>query len=406
MTDPSADPPTDLDVVDDVGGSEADHTLDADLSRLLRETTSRAGGTAAPRDLAAVKERGLRRRRRTRVRRAAAAAAAAVVVVAVVSVEVHDGGRTTTVSGTTAPVPLLPDAVVLPPDVERQLQALPDTAGRLTRGANLGYLDGPVTRWADVVECSAAQRQAGILIPALRGMDASGFTEVCASNARAEDAGEEFSVTASGARPTLYRFYLPQGVDLGQVTPGSAAAMGVSWTSITPLTEQEAAEGHEREGLPREDATSVARPQGDRAVVSPVLWSRGTEVSWTEQTGAGTFAAGATVAADPVTAVRATFDPHPCDSGFSITPARASGGALTARGALQDWLEGDDAADRPPQTGGQGAPRMGWVVVEEREDQRTFAAGDWRVTAHELSWSSWRVTGQGCASPSDPAPPA
>ncbi|PWJ54438.1 hypothetical protein SAMN06264364_107134 [Quadrisphaera granulorum] len=171
------------------------------------------------------------------------------------------------------------------------------------------------------------------------------------------------------------------------------------------MTEQEATDAVAEQSSPRQDATAVARPQGDTAVVSRDRWSDATGVFWKVHTGSGSFAAGATVASDPVTAVRATFDPHPCDTSFIIDMVGPSGGALTARRGLQAWLDGD-GDELPAEASGQGAPRTGWVVVEDLDDKVTFGSADWRVTVREMRFASWMVTEQSCATPYDPPLPS
>lgn len=400
------DRPTDLDVVvDDVGGTDADRALDAELSRRLQSTAGASGTDDLAGVLSAVKERGLRRRRRSRARRTALAAAA-VVVVAAAGVVVHERTTPPPLRPATGTVlPLRPDAPALAPADQQRLESLQLPQSRLARGEDLGYWNTPISAWAAPVDCAEAAVRWGLEIPVLPGLDTEPYRQVCATDDQQAFTEGSFAAGPTGAVSSLYRFYLPRGTDLSRVTRATAAAAGVSWTRIAPVSDQQPVTPRESAADVAAGTTTVSRTRGDLALVTRGF--RGdTGVSWSERDGDASFSASAEIAADPVAAVRATLDPHPCDGAFSISLGASSGGALTAKGALQSWLDGDDADGYPAGAGPQGAPPSGWVLVEDRDAQKTFASGDWRVRVYGDLPGTWWVNGKGCAEPDVLPPPA
>lgn len=294
----------DLDVVADPTASARDRADDAALGVLVRTRLQALELPPSRVDVTATTRRGAdlgaRARRRTAWAAVGAVAAAAAVVAVVVLGGGHSGpaerGDTdasvaTDEGGGTTAVPLRAGVPDLPPDEVTRLEALQDAG--YTGATFWGSIASSVTPAA----CSTTESEIGHIpsAAALDGLATSALQQQCAT---ADVGGARF----------LYRFYLPQGVSLDDVTFGDATDHGVSWTQ----TQVDGSADH----VATEDA-----PDSPGGGVTTVVWRQSsasvhrygptrTEVTWTEpdawanQDGTHPVTVRAVVAADPVLAVR------------------------------------------------------------------------------------------------------
>ncbi|TNM59801.1 hypothetical protein FHN55_20095 [Streptomyces sp. NP160] len=283
-----------------------------------------------------------------------AAAAAAAVVVALVlsggrspSVERHgtvasDGG-----SGAAA-VPLRDGVPALPQDEVTRLRALQN---RVPHAPPTSW-SVPFSSWTTPVDCDDHARLQ--TVPAvLDGLDTRGLRQQCAT---AAVVGEP----AGGADPQvaelLYRFYLPDGVELDDVGLVDATDRGVSWT-VVDLAEP--AQAIEPVDSPDDQAGGVTTVRWDDALAAVQRWGpERTDLTWVDpyarwsnQANLTAATVHAVVAADPVTAVLAAVGfvnqggiriVRGDDGSLLLVPSSDPMGAMQAlnHGTLARTLEG------------------------------------------------------------------
>lgn len=299
----------DLDHADDPHASPADRALDVRLARLVSD---RLAGLELPPsrvDLDAVRRRAATARARRRQRTAwmvAAAAAVAVVVAAVGAGLLPQPGTgdrspaTSTAPGSGA-VPLRADLPDLPADEVARLGALrPPGPGLAAQSLQpLQPLHSTTT-----VDCDSAEMDLGVRPAVLDGLDASGMRQECAL------------LDASRIEPDrwLYRFYLPPGVELGDLDAAGATAAGISWTQVRLDQAAQAITSLDRPDEPSGGLTTVRWGARDPALASVRRTGpTSTEITWVEPhgrwgvTGSADVVVRAVVAAEPVRAVRAAI---------------------------------------------------------------------------------------------------
>ncbi|PWJ54563.1 hypothetical protein SAMN06264364_1065 [Quadrisphaera granulorum] len=318
----------DLDFVDDPDATEHDRALDAQLSRLVTDRLLAVELPPTRVDLEAAKRRVDAARPRARRRRAwvftgaAAAAAAAVVVVVVVVVSGVGGGPALVsplgpqVQGTASPspvpresgpVPLRDGVPDLPADEVARLEAL-HAPGPLPMPSPPGPF-GAITQPED---CGRIEMDLEVHPAELDGLDASGMSQVCAVT---ENVGGALGTNGVLTQlETVYRFYLPPGVDLDAIDSMSATDAGVSWTEVLVNEPTDPIAPDDRPTAEIGGTTTVRWGAWDPALASVRRTGpSSTEISWVEpyarstSDGYSALAVRATVAAAPVRAVRAAL---------------------------------------------------------------------------------------------------
>ncbi|PWJ54954.1 hypothetical protein SAMN06264364_105163 [Quadrisphaera granulorum] len=315
--------PVDLDFVEDPSASEQDRADDADLARLLRGRVLTLEAPPSRVDVAAITggaAPGARpagcwgggRRRVVWVVVGAAAAAAAVFAAVVIGGRhlgptepaERRGAVATEDGGGTAAVPLRAGVPELPAEEVTRLEALQDRMPL----APPTYFAEPFSTWTTPVECTTNEPVVGpdVAPAVLDGLETSGLRQVCATAAGI--AGFNGDNSADDVK-FLYRFYLPAGVDLDDVGLGNAPDHGVSWTVIDL---DESAQAIQPGDWPSESGGGVTTVRWQDAFASVHRWGPGrTDLTWVEPhgwsdaSGAHPVTVRATVAADPVLAVRA-----------------------------------------------------------------------------------------------------
>ncbi|MBC3760970.1 hypothetical protein ACUN7V_02975 [Quadrisphaera oryzae] len=310
----------DLDVVDDPDATSEERALDARLAHLLTDRVLALQPPPSRIDLAAAKARVDAARRRARRRRAwavagagAAAVTAAVIVVATGIVAPPELGVYRPASsgrGEGDPAQLRAGVPDLPSDESARLEALqPPQPPPALRG---GRVPLPFREFTTAVDCDTTAFGLGVQPAELDGLDTSRMTQACAVS---DQAGSALGTDGELSHDRyLYRFYLPPGIDLGDAAPEDATARGISWTEVAvdqpaqPVVARDAPRDPDggvttiRWGAWDPALASVRRTDGSS---SEITWAEPKKIS--QEGDAPTLAVRASVAAAPVTAVRAAL---------------------------------------------------------------------------------------------------
>jgi len=298
----------DLDVVEDPTASARDRADDASLAVLVRARLQALELPPSRVDVAAATRRGAdlgaRARRRTAWATAGAlVASAAVVAVVLVHGPTGPAERRSAVAvgtdgapddgGTTA-VQLRAGVPELPKDEVARLEALQDSMPL----SPPTYFAEPFSAWTTPVDCPAREP----VVPetpapaVLDGLDTNGLRQQCATADPTRGGG-------------LYRFYLPDGVELDDVGLAGATDRGVSWTVVDV---DEPVEAVQPGDWPSDPGGGVTTVRWQDAYSSVHRWWPGkTDLTWVEPHGWSDGDAihpvtvRAVVATDPVLAVRA-----------------------------------------------------------------------------------------------------